>query len=318
MSEPERAEELPIEEGAGQAVEAIEDDQLVDEEQLVDELPDEAVSNALRVIDLAARQRLQRVEDARQRTARAHGRVDDLARYTPPREVGPVLIPEHTGPRKNLTPPPLQAPQEYARRVIPEGFDEATWESLADLVNDDDAPSLGTVETVDGRRRRVRGAEAVRELRARFAKARKVVVLLGETRAGKSLVAAAALRAEILAGNFRAGWMHALELKEPGAIERALGYSTLVLDDLGYELNGAKANSGWLPGYTGPACEFLARWYGLRGRRLIVTTFLEYTSADANGRARPDDPPGMAELYGAGAAARVYQEGAQVIRLFRE
>lgn len=215
-------------------------------------------------------------------------------------------LPKGAGVLLYLVPPPgalEQAPpsdvEARIREMVPERFHGVSWATIPSLTYDRQ-PSLGTVESRSGKR--LRGAEAATDVQRRIERSTKVV-LLGDTSAGKSLCAAAALEAEIRRGTDRARWFHVGTLKEPGVLERALSSAFLVLDDLGYELNGARAGSGWLPSLTAPACDLFARWYQLRDRRLVVTTFLDIDA--------------MGEFYGHGMARRVY-EGADIIRLFRE
>ncbi len=195
--------------------------------------------------------------------------------------------------------PPLEGDVEarVASR-IPEDFQGITWQNLASLRRAG-LPSLGEV-AVEGDGRRLRGEEAVRELRRRIVGSK--IVLVGPTGGGKTIAAVAALDAEIRRGNLRVAFIHALKLAEPDAIARALGQKVLLLDDLGWETDGAKPGSGWLPGKTRGARDFLAAWYQLRDRQLIVTTEL--------------DEEEMGARYGRSAARRVYRDGASVIRLF--
>ncbi|MFS8065736.1 MAG: hypothetical protein ACMG6S_05115, partial [Byssovorax sp.] len=169
-----------------------------------------------------------------------------------PRDIGPAVISQKQRkeyPQLPADEPSLGTIEKRIRETIPERFLGVTWNTLADLRNDDGASSLGTVE-VNGRI--FRGTDAVHQLWTRTRKAKKVV-LLGETRAGKTIAGIAALEDEIRQGNERARWTHAPTLKEPDPMARALSSSFLLLDDLGYELNGAQAGSGWLPQYRAPA-----------------------------------------------------------------
>lgn len=247
------------------------------------------------------------------------------APFTPPRRIGPVPVTssfvlrpglQRTGSTEKalamgqpgllyVVPPPVPETssvevEQRIRDTIPEAFQNVTWSSLAGLRNSEGAPSLGAIETPGGSR--IRGAAAVHDAWKRMERASKVV-LLGGTRAGKTLLAIAALEAELRGGNDRARWVHAPTLREPEIMAKALASSFLVLDDLGYELDGAPEGSGWLSQKRGPACEFLGRWYLRRDVRLVVTTFM--------------DDSAMSTAYGQGAAARVY-EGAKVITLHRE
>lgn len=218
---------------------------------------------------------------------------------------------------------PAPDPEQEARRLerrirdaIPDAYHDVSWANLATLRGPEGYLSLGAVETQDGRR--LRGQAAVDEIRGRMEGASKVV-LLGETRAGKTLVGVAALEAELRAAlerrqvaeggaetqpapeETRMLWLHVEALKEPQMLKAALSSSFFVLDDLGWELCGAPVDSGWMPPLRAPALSFLAGWSLRRGPRLVVTTFLDHDR--------------MARSYGDGAAARVY-EGAEVIQLF--
>jgi hypothetical protein len=310
------AEADELVEDAGELVANMGDAEIPDDDAAVDE----EIAHAQRVwrSSRAALDQTQRDHAARVRAG--NGRVDQLSRWTPPRELGPVAVAPLLAPRPEtvrmgrpgavyVAAPPRDTAAEIRRRIrqtLPEKFiDGVTWTTLAHL-REEGRSSLGTVLARGGKR--LRGAAAVAEIQERMALSRKVVVL-GETRAGKTLVTAAAIEGEIQAGNTQARWVNAVQLKEPDAVAGAPSGAPLVIDNLGYELNGAKVGSGWLPGLIAPACDLLDRWY-LGGRRLIVTTFLPFTS-------EVPEVPGMAELYGAGAAARVY-ESADTIRLFRE
>lgn len=200
-----------------------------------------------------------------------------------------------------VAPPDTPSPatvEKRVREIIPPAFTGITWGTLATLRNEEGQPSLGAVEAHGGRT--VRGSAAVEELRRRTTDARKVV-LLGDTRAGKTIAGVAMLEAELRRGNDQARWVHADRLKEADTMARALASTFLLLDDLGWELKGALEGSGWLPTLRGPALEFLGDWYLKRTARLVVTTSMDYDV--------------MCKLYGGGAAARVY-EGAELIRLY--
>lgn len=224
------------------------------------------------------------------------------ARLAPPREVGPVVVsPELKQRRLYAVPPPDQpSPAAIERRIretIPEAFHDISWDTLPTARGPEGRLSLGAVQTPRGR---LRGAAAVRDIRDRMKHAQKVV-LLGDTRSGKTIAGVAALEAELRRGNDRARWIHTAKLREPDVMARALSSSFLVLDDLGWELRNAEAGSGWLPNLCGPTVEFLGEWYLRRTACLVVTTAMGYEH--------------MAKMYGAGAAARVY-EGAEVIWLY--
>ena len=274
---------------------------------------DEIIAEAQRKLEL------RRAEWERDRPA------SSLERLTPPRAVGPVAMAKKPMLRPGLQrtasteaanalgkpgllyvlPPPPDGTssseiEQRVRETIPEAFRDVTWATLANLRTTKGVPSLGAVETSDGRL--LRGAAGVAEARRRIEKAAKVVIF-GKTRAGKTLLSIAALEDELRRGNDRARWVHAPTLREPDMMARALSSSFLVLDDLGYELDGAPEGGGWLAQKRGPACDFLGRWYLRRGARLVVTTFQGYGE--------------MSRAYGDGAAARVYED-ADVITLHRE
>jgi hypothetical protein len=269
--------------------------------------------------------RAQRKLEARREAWQREQAAAAPQRFAPPRELGPVRpaprILKRPGMQRTasteqalsmqkpglmyVVPPPLpeasaESIERRVRETIPEAFRDVTWDSLATLQNPEGGPSLGAVETESGAL--LRGAAAVHEARRRIVGARKVVIF-GPTRAGKTLLAMAALEDELRSGNDRARWVHAPALREADAMARALSSSFLVLDDLGYELDGAPDGSGWLAQKRGPACEFLGRWYLRRDARLVVTTWL------GTGQ--------MYAAYGEGATARVY-EGAAVIKLHKE
>lgn len=192
------------------------------------------------------------------------------------------------------------------RAIIPEKFHDVTWGTLGSLVPEDEDPrrvrSLRGVKTGNGLNlsegRWLRGQDAVDELQRRMRAARKVV-LFGDSRAGKTIAAVAALEDE-LHTNMRAQYLHVMDLNHPEAVARALQASYLVLDDVGYETNGAAPGNGWLAHYTKATREFMARWYQLRGRRLVVTTNYDYD--------------GILERYEAPATTRIF-ESADCIRV---
>lgn len=215
-----------------------------------------------------------------------------------------LSLSEHKPGLMYVVPPPVTAPapagvEQRVREIIPEAFRDVTWSTLAALRNPEGGHSLGAVETEDGL---LRGPAAVHDARRRMSGAQKVVIF-GPTRAGKTLLAMAALEHELRRGNDRARWVHAPTLRDPDVMAKALASTYLLLDDLGYELDGAPEGSGWLSQKRGPACELLGRWYLRRDVRLVVTTFLGTAKMNA--------------AYGEGATARVY-EGAAVIKLVKE
>jgi hypothetical protein len=173
-----------------------------------------------------------------------------------------------------------------------------SWKLLAALRGPEGKPALGGVEDTQGRL--LRGVAAVRELQTRMGARR--VVLLGDTRAGKSVSLAAGLDGELREGAERARWANAISLREPGAIDRALGAKTLFLDDVGEELFGAGENTGLAAQRCAPVCEFVGALARVRGKRLRVST--------------PMDFDRMSRFYGGNVAARIY-EGADVIRVVR-
>jgi hypothetical protein len=180
-----------------------------------------------------------------------------------------------------------------------------SWDTLAKLRGPEGHPALRGV--VDERGRRLTGAPAVAELHRRMAGAPKVI-LLGDTRAGKSVVAAAYAEAEIQAGTERVRWTCASALNQSGAIDRALGGKVTILDDLGEELGNAVEGSGVLAQRCAPVIEFVTSFARTRGKRLVVTTYMPFARESQGG------PPGVAEMYGAAVAARLF-EGAVVIRI---
>lgn len=146
----------------------------------------------------------------------------------------------------------------------------------------------------------ITGPSAVAELRRRSKGPR--VVILGDTRVGKSVSAAALAEDMIARGAKRVRWVNALALREPEALARALGALTAFVDDVGEEFATAGESTGLASQRCVPFVEFMGARARLRGRRLVVTTYLDLHS--------------MAAMYGGGVAARVY-EGAEVIRVAR-
>lgn len=159
--------------------------------------------------------------------------------------------------------------------------------------------ALGGVETRSGRV--LHGAEAVREIQERIAAAGRAV-LLGGTRAGKSVAAAAYADERLIVGVEGLRWVSALSLREGPMLERAKVARFLVLDDLGEELAMAPKGSGLAAQRVPPVCELFGALARSRGQGLLVSTFLDFDA--------------MADFYGGGVAARVY-EGAEVIRIVR-
>jgi hypothetical protein len=229
--------------------------------------------------------------------------------FEPPPEVRSAPLSESPVRRSNLAPPPVDRTawiDGRVRDVLDSRYWEVSWENLALLRDPDtDALTLGTVEFMDGRR--LAGPAAVAVLQNAM-RGRNKVVLLGGTGAAKTFVAAAAVRSELARGVL-AGWMSARNLKDPKRWLAVLPEDArdqrvqlVVLDNLGYEIHGAKAESGWIPGNSGPARDFLDALYD-RGVRQIVTTFL--------------DEDELGKFYDVGPRRRVY-DGAEVIRLFVE
>jgi hypothetical protein len=179
-----------------------------------------------------------------------------------------------------------------------------SWATLAGLRGPEGHAALSGV-FVGGRQ--VTGAAAVAEIRRRTAGASKVV-LLGHTRAGKSITAAAFAEEEIRADVERVRWTCAGTLMDPGVIDRALGAKVSILDDLGEDLGNAVEGSGVLAQRCAPVVEFVTKWARMRGKRLVVTTYLPFARESQGG------PPGVAEMYGAAIASRLF-EGAAVIRI---
>ena len=183
---------------------------------------------------------------------------------------------------------------------MPERYRAITWQNLATLAGPEGLGALGLV--LDEHGQPLRTHAAAHELYRRM-QGRRKTVLLGETRAGKTIAAAAALRAELELGNDQAQWVHACDLREPEAMGRALAASFLVLDDVGYELDGK--TGGWLATERAPIRDFLARWESRSKARLIVTTAFGFDEMASDERG-----------YGGAAAMRVY-EGAETIRFRR-
>lgn len=214
--------------------------------------------------------------------------------------------------------PPEAPPPRQTLASIPEKYRSITWDTLAALVNPDGAPALGGVIAAGGVI--LTGAEAVAEIQRRCSGADHVV-LLGPTHAGKTITASAILNeaADIGAAHVvareagkakgqireeRARFVRELDLKDPEVLARARTAGVLVLDNMGWALDGARFDSPLAAQKRGPTCELLdalsCRKFG--SHRLIVTTWL--------------DQDEMATAYSGGVVARVY-EGAEVIRIVR-
>ncbi len=201
---------------------------------------------------------------------------------------------------------PEESPEDRAYRLaesrldagIPDAFRGVTWRKLAGLMGPEGQTALGGVKDSTGRV--LVGEAAVGELRARIEAPK--VVLLGETRAGKSVSLAAAIDGALREGAERARWCSSINLRDPGAIERAAGAKRLFLDDIGEELFGAAAGTGLCSQRNAPVCELFGKLERLRGKQSVVTTSFPFAT--------------MAALYGANVAARVY-EGAAVIHIVR-
>lgn len=195
--------------------------------------------------------------------------------------------------------------ERRVRETIPAAFQGVTWETLARLRNTEGQPSLGVIESIHGMPMpggAVRGLAAVQRARESIERSQKVVIF-GPTRVGKTLLAVAALEDELRRGNDRARWVHAPTLRDPEVMAKALSSSFLVLDDLGYELDGAPEGSALLSQKRGPMCDFLGRWYLRRDARLVITTWMGHAAVSG--------------AYGDGAAARIY-EGANTIVLRKD
>jgi hypothetical protein len=214
-----------------------------------------------------------------------------------------------TARRANVTPPPPSPEERLHARGLPEGYLGVTWSDLATLRRRGRL-SLGEVQAAaDGRR--LRGDEAVEELMVRMQA--PIVVLVGETRAGKTLAAAAAFDAEVRGGGRGRLWVQARMLgkrdtpAEREAVAELLARMerarSLYLDDAGYECGRHDPDVAWSHNAALPARDFLARWFE-RGddRRLVVTT--NFDGAE------------LARRYGPEAAARLF-EHAEVIQMFR-
>jgi DNA replication protein DnaC len=157
-------------------------------------------------------------------------------------------------------------------------------------------PALGRVETVDGIF--LKGVAAILELKARL-RASRQVVLLGKSRVGKSISIAAYADTEIRAGAERVRWMSPFAIRD-SAIDRALGAKTLIIDDIGEEVATASEDTGLSAQRVAPLAEVMAALARSRGKKLIVTTFMDRKRMDKH--------------YGGGVAARVF-DGADVVRL---
>jgi hypothetical protein len=171
-----------------------------------------------------------------------------------------------------------------------------TWTLLAGLVGRSGYAAVVGVETIDGDL--LKGAEAVAEIQRRMS-ASEQIVLLGASRVGKSVSAAAFAHEEIRAGAEKVRWLNPFTLGD-FAVDRALGARTVIIDDLGEEMATAESGTGISAFRAEGIGEIIAALARTRGKCIVVTTFLE--------RKR------MANLYGGGVMARVY-DGADVIRL---
>lgn len=209
-------------------------------------------------------------------------------------------------------------PPRPSLATIPEKFRSITWDALATLKNPDGCASLGGVYGPGGVA--LVGAEAVEEIRCRVSGADRVV-LLGETHAGKTIVASAILNeaAELGANHAAArergeakGYMREerprfvreVDLRDPDVLARARTAGVLVLDNMGWALDGAPKDSPLAAHKRGPTCDLLDALACRRigSFRLIVTTWL--------------DQGAMSDAYSGGVVARVY-EGSEVIRIAR-
>ncbi len=214
-------------------------------------------------------------------------------------------------------PPPPTAEQEAADRAhriaearadaaIPDRHRGATWANLGDLVGPDGAPALSGVLTESGKP--LRGLGAVADIRRRLAAGPDRALLLGATRAGKSVTAAAALDCWIRNGGERVRWVSALALREPAQMARALGARVLVVDNVGAELFGAGPMTGLCAQRCQPFAELVDAWSETKGKRLIATTFLTFEGFTVGTRF----VPGIAELYGGNTASRLFEGATQI------
>lgn len=184
-------------------------------------------------------------------------------------------------------------------------LEPVTWKRLVGLIGSEGVPALGGVE--DSRGRLLTGIEAVAELRRRLTASK--VVLLGDTRAGKSIAAAAFAAGEILKGSERVRWCATEGLDGPGMLDRATSGRTIIVDGIGEELKCAGPGTGLVAQRCVPVADLFGELYRLRGKQVLVTTYLPFENPDPR-------TPGMAELYGANIASRVY-EGAETVRIRR-
>ncbi len=180
-----------------------------------------------------------------------------------------------------------------------------SWKLLTTLIGPEGLPALGGVEAQDGRL--LTGAEAVAELRYRLSAPK--VVLLGDTRAGKSVSAAAFAAGQIRAGAERVIWCNEGSLTDPGGIARACGGRVIVVDDIGEAIAQAGPRTGLAAQRVVPLVELFTDLARLRGKKIVSTTYLPNESTDPR-------RPSMGDVYGYGTAARIY-EGAEVIKIRR-
>lgn len=159
--------------------------------------------------------------------------------------------------------------------------------------------ALGGVKTHDGRV--LTGAAAVREIRSRIGTA-ATTILLGATRAGKSIAAAAFADERLSAGVEGLRWVNAVTLGEVGAIDRAKAARFLVLDDVGEEFAMAPAGSWLFAQKAAPICTLVGALARARGQRLLVTTWMDTAAMDRH--------------YGGGVATR-FCEGAETVEIVR-
>ena len=183
-----------------------------------------------------------------------------------------------------------------ASRLVP-----VNWALLVALTNKAGHPALGGVEDVNGNL--LRGEDAVIEVSTRLREEDEVAVLLGPTRAGKSITAAAYANELIEAGAERIVWTSPNRLRDPGEMDRALSAKTLFLDDMGEEFVGATKDSGLAAQRAVLVADLVKEWAKYRSRKLIITTFLE------------SGP--MGDDYDHGVAGRIY-EAADTIRIQRK
>lgn len=200
-----------------------------------------------------------------------------------------------------LAVPEPEAPPTVRRAPVPEKFRGITLDTLAGLLGPNGAPALGGVVGANGAV--LHGAEAVAELRDRTAGALRVV-LIGETHAGKTVAACAILQEAAAQGAERPRFVRESDLRDPEVFALARSADVLVLDNLGWALDGAPGESALAAQKRGPTCDLLDRLSTRRRNsfRLIVTTWLDEKS--------------MARAYTGGVVPRVY-EGAELVKIVR-